>query len=276
MGRKALTQEEKDKKVAETQALRASSNLITHLEDLRLKVINTPSFQRKVGDRVKLGMIESSIIAEVLDGGKIYLLNQIHTEKIKGNPVKTHRQVYVAWQDVQNYQTPGEIKATEKFSYSDDVRMSQFNTHLDGIVARYYNNTNMNPEYQREAVWDLSDKVALIDSVFNNVDIGKFTFIRLPFNPDPHSFQYEILDGKQRLQALVDFVEGRFEYRGKKFQELHPMDQHHFESHSVVMTETDNLTFKQKCQYFLKLNTSGKPQSQEHMEKIRQMAKNSK
>jgi hypothetical protein len=188
-----------------------------------------------------------------------------------GNPITTTYQAYVPWHDVTNYKTLEEQKQTEQFSYSDEIRVSQRTVDLSGILNRYYNKTNMNPEYQRGDAWTLEDKVALIDSIYNNVDIGKFTFIVLPYSAK--GYEYEILDGKQRLQAIVDFTEGRFEYRGKKYQDMHPMDLNHLDRYLVVMSETESLTLKQKCNFFLKLNVTGKPQSKEHLNKIRKMAK---
>lgn len=35
----------------------------------------------------------------------------------------------------------------------------------------------MNPNYQRDLVWDLKDKELLIESIFEGIEIGKFTFI---------------------------------------------------------------------------------------------------
>ena len=271
MARTKKTPEQKAEKQAQDAVASAKASLDFQLQEIRSKLINEPTIIRKVGDNVQYGNIEKSIVTEVLDDGKIYLLHQKYLHNNYGKHVPMERQMYVPWQEVQDFKTPEEQEQTPQLSYRDGVRMSQFNATLDGIVHRYYNKTNMSPEYQRGDVWEASDKVALIDSIFNNVEIGKFAFITLPYSRD--GFQYEILNGKQRLQSIIDFVEGRFEYKGKKFRELHRLDQHHLRNYSVLMTETENLTLEQKCKYFLKLNTTGKPQSQEHMDKIRKMIK---
>ena len=67
----------------------------------------------------------------------------------------------------------------------------------------------------RGNVWDIEDKVKLIDSIFNNIDVGKFAFIKVPYKDNSPS--YECLDGKQRVTALIEFYEGRFEYKGLKY-----------------------------------------------------------
>ena len=70
----------------------------------------------------------------------------------------------------------------------------------------------MNPEYQRDYVWSEEDKVDLIDSIMHHRDIGKFVFVENPFD---HSKErggdsYEVLDGKQRINAIIGFINGEF------------------------------------------------------------------
>ena len=79
----------------------------------------------------------------------------------------------------------------------------------------------MNPDYQRDYVWELSDKQLLIDSIFNNIDIGKFAFIHLDYKTwNKTGYAYEILDGKQRLKTIIDFYENRFSYKGIYYNDL--------------------------------------------------------
>lgn len=62
-------------------------------------------------------------------------------------------------------------------------------------------------------------------------------------------------------------------YKGKHYSELNWKDRCHFKNYSVSRAETgkDEITQEKKLRYFLKLNTSGKPQDQEHMEKVKKM-----
>ena len=39
----------------------------------------------------------------------------------------------------------------------------------------------MNPDYQRGLVWDEENKTLLLNSIFNNIEIGKFSFIKLNY-----------------------------------------------------------------------------------------------
>lgn len=80
---------------------------------------------------------------------------------------------------------------------------------------------NPNPPYQREGnVWSNDKKQLLIDSIVNKYDIPKFYFHHIP-GKDKDGFLNAIIDGKQRFETILDFVDGKvslpkgFVYRGE-------------------------------------------------------------
>ena len=68
----------------------------------------------------------------------------------------------------------------------------------------YHSGVDFDVDYQCEHVWELTDKVVLIDSIFNNIDIGKFVFVWRDFGVKEKL--YEIVDGKQRLLTIKEFL----------------------------------------------------------------------
>lgn len=70
----------------------------------------------------------------------------------------------------------------------------------------------LNPSYQRMGdVWTTEKKQLLIDSILNDYDLPKIYFYGL--NPDKQietGFNYSVVDGRQRLEAIWGFIEGRF------------------------------------------------------------------
>ena len=118
----------------------------------------------------------------------------------------------------------------------------------------------------------MEQKLSLLDSIFNSIDIGKFTFIRKDFREDI-KFHYEILDGKQRLSTICEYYEDRFAWRGKKFSELCATDARHFCGFPIIQGEVSELTEQQIYKLFIKMNTSGTPVSKEHLDKIKSLIK---
>lgn len=68
----------------------------------------------------------------------------------------------------------------------------------------------VNRTYQRKLVWSIEEKRALISSVLHEYPIPLFLFVNTPSGR-------EILDGMQRLEALMSFIEQRYTYEGKYF-----------------------------------------------------------
>jgi uncharacterized protein with ParB-like and HNH nuclease domain len=132
----------------------------------------------------------------------------------------------------------------------------------------YFFGVNFEPDYQRDYVWELEDKIALIDSIFNNVDIGKFAFIKKGYSED---YLYEVLDGKQRMRAILDFYEDRFQYKGFYYSDLSYEDQCHINYYNINVAEASEMTKEQTLRYFLMLNTGGKQMAKEQLEKVRHM-----
>ena len=66
---------------------------------------------------------------------------------------------------------------------------------------------NLSPAYQRiSGVWDLRKRRLLIDSIVNGVDLPKIYFHEL--NPSVGAQGYAVVDGKQRLESMFDFLDG--------------------------------------------------------------------
>ena len=63
-----------------------------------------------------------------------------------------------------------------------------------------------NPDYQRPAVWTLSQKQLLIESILRGYDIPKLYWREVSTNPK----NYEVVDGQQRLRAIWEFLDNQY------------------------------------------------------------------
>jgi Protein of unknown function DUF262 len=71
---------------------------------------------------------------------------------------------------------------------------------------------DLNPPYQREGgIWGVDTLANLIDSIINGLDIPKLYFevaTSRRFTPEGLTYQYAVIDGKQRLEAITSFLSG--------------------------------------------------------------------
>lgn len=66
---------------------------------------------------------------------------------------------------------------------------------------------DFNPPYQRvSGLWDKAGKQLFIDSLINEFDIPKFYVHK----NSESGYQYAIIDGKQRLQSIFEFIDNNF------------------------------------------------------------------
>lgn len=72
----------------------------------------------------------------------------------------------------------------------------------------------VNRNYQRKLVWSLEEKVKFIDSISKGYPVPLFLVAEIDYEGKK---RYEIIDGMQRLEAIVSFIEGNYHLYGKYF-----------------------------------------------------------
>ncbi|NOI32021.1 DUF262 domain-containing protein [Vibrio coralliilyticus] len=79
------------------------------------------------------------------------------------------------------------------------------------------------PTWQRGLVWTIEQKIAFIESVFMGYDLGSVMINELHW-PDGQKASTPmseiIIDGQQRISALVSFVENEFPINGLYWKDL--------------------------------------------------------
>ena len=257
--KKELTVEEK--------LAQEKQNALNNIER-ELAYINEPSYYFSIGDKVRYGNLKESVVDEILYDGKVYGLKCIATNNNYGNPYDYETYRVASWTEVR----PLGSGDTE-FAENQDVRLYFNNSHIESLIHKHYHfGVDFNPDYQRGYVWTQEDKELLLDSVFKNIDIGKFVFIRLSDAEwMERNFGYEILDGKQRLSTLIEFYENKLAYKGKYFNDLSGKDKGVFKSHTVSVAEVNETDKKTVLKYFLMLNRTGKAMDKTHLKAIEDM-----
>lgn len=228
-----------------------------------------PTYKFNVGDKVSIGNIKDAVILESLENGKVYKIDYTGVNNNYGHPIiKEHETNYWDWLSIR----PLQDRIGEGFIKNDDLRLHYSQCQISEIFGKKYHfGLEMDADYQRDYVWELEDKQKLIDSIFNNVDIGKFVFIHLEWEEHPLNYSYEVLDGKQRINAITEFYENRFAYKGFFFNQLSKREQWHLREYHINVAEISKITKEQKIRYFLLLNTSGKVMDAEHLKNVEKM-----
>lgn len=226
-----------------------------------------PTRRFEVGDSVAIGNLQNVTVTEVLFDGLAYVIHYDYMGESYGRPDRKVGDGVWAWTEIF---AVGKRSKEAPLRVKNDIFINYYQADVSSLIHKvYYPGVDFNPEYQRDLVWTLEQKLSLIDSIFNNVDIGKFTFIKHDYGRQP--FFYEILDGKQRLSTICEFYEDRFKWKGFYFSELNPIDANYFKGTPVSFAEVQDVTEKQILELFVRMNTSGTPIDKQHLDKIKQL-----
>ena len=226
-----------------------------------------PTCFYEIGQTVKFGNFNSLKIIDSKYNKKYYLIEL--TRRTLDNVGSYSREISNIREWHPWYLLRPDSNNQESLIQNSDCRLYFSNRCIDDIIGKAYHfGIDFNPDYQRDFVWTQSDKEKLIDSIFCNIDIGKFCFIKNNYHD---KYLYTVLDGKQRIRAILDYYEGRFPYKGKYFNDLSSLDQTHFEHYMISMAEVDNADRKTILKYFLMLNTGGRIMSEEQLKKVRNL-----
>ena len=257
------------KKVVDVEQQRQnllSNSLKQHEENIAWGITPLkPTRKFKIGEEVLWGAHSQVFIRESYHNGLYYRVEAMNVKRDSKNPPSNEYHI-AEWNELYH---PEQVKETA-FKEEETYRIRFSNSSIDSLLHRVYHaGVDFDVEYQRGHVWKLEDKIALIDSIFNNIDIGKFVFVQRSFSI--MGKLYEILDGKQRLSAICEFYEDRFKYNGFLYSELSAYDKREFEGHPVAYGDLEQPNQKAIYDCFIKLNTCGKPMAHKHIDNVQKL-----
>ncbi len=66
----------------------------------------------------------------------------------------------------------------------------------------------LDPDYQRRAIWGNDKKTAFVESLYMEIMIPPIYVVEIPGEDILDETKYEVVDGKQRLTAIMEFITG--------------------------------------------------------------------
>ena len=116
------------------------------------------------------------------------------------------------------------------------------------------------PPFQRRPVWVSKQKQYLIDTILNDLPIPEIYIQRKTDRNG--NLTYTVVDGQQRIRAILDFIDGRFslpedpnsEWSDCDFNELVDVHKEAFWDYSVVVRELEQVSDIEVRDLFKRLN----------------------
>jgi len=97
------------------------------------------------------------------------------------------------------------------------------------------------PNWQRSLVWAQEQKVAFIDSVYRGYDLGSVMINEPEWNSSETqmlAMSDAVIDGQQRLSAIIGFVNNEFPVNGLHWKDLTRLEQRIFREREIGFKST--------------------------------------
>lgn len=119
----------------------------------------------------------------------------------------------------------------------------------------------LNPDFQRGSVWPPAARTYLIDTILRRLPVPKI-YVRTKVDLQTKRSFREVVDGQQRLRAILDFGNDKFalgpragEYAGKRYSDLPEEEQERFLGYSIAVDQLINASDADVLEVFSRLNS---------------------
>lgn len=142
-----------------------------------------------------------------------------------------------------------------------------FWTHIEDWIDR--EEIDMNPDFQRDYVWNQKQKEQYIEWILRNGNSGRDIYFNHPGWFRSFEGQMVIVDGKQRVEAVIGFLHDQvkaYGYYNSEYEDTFRIMHCGFSVHVA-----DLETRKEVLQWYLDMNTGGTIHTNEEIEKVKEL-----
>lgn len=119
----------------------------------------------------------------------------------------------------------------------------------NGVIG-YNGKLNIRPKYQREFVYDIKKRNAVIETIIKNYPLNVMYWVKNSEN------DFEVLDGQQRTISFCQYVNGEFSLNGRAFHNLTLTEQKQILDYKVMVYFCEG-TESEKLEWFKIINIAG-------------------
>jgi hypothetical protein len=128
------------------------------------------------------------------------------------------------------------------------------------------------PRFQRRNVWKQPQRSFLIDTILRRMPVPPL-FLRSIYDTSRKKVVREVIDGQQRLRAVLDFIDEKYAlsksldtpYSGKKFAALTDEQRSAIMSYKFVCESFDGISDREVLEVLQRLNTYSMPLSKQEL-----------
>ena len=144
-----------------------------------------------------------------------------------------------------------------------------FWTYIEDWIEK--EEVDMNPDFQRDYVWNQPQKEQYVEWILRNGNSGKDIYFNHPGWFRDWDGDMVIVDGKQRIEAVIGFLHDKvkaYGYYNSEYEDNFRIMHCGFSVHVA-----DLKTRKEVLQWYLDMNTGGTVHTNEEVEKVKELLK---
>lgn len=178
------------------------------------KSAGSPAYRFDINESVSLPMYQHGFVRDIIDGGKIYVVQMFESTEYRCYAWPDMRPEY-GYKDIGSiYGKPNPHKPLPVSNYNHTVRF------LLGFL--YFYNVDLTPAYQSHYAWNEARKVAYLADIFAGKNAGEVVFQEVP-SSDPKP-KYQLIKGEQEAITLREFYENRLLYKKACYNDIRAED----------------------------------------------------
>jgi len=128
---------------------------------------------------------------------------------------------------------------------------------------------DMNPDFQRDYVWNQKQKEQYVEWILRNGNSGRDIYFNHPGWFRSFEGKMVIVDGKQRIEAVLGFL--RNEVKAYGYYKNEYTDKYRIIHCSFSVHVADLETREEVLKWYLDMNTGGTIHTDEEVEKVKQL-----
>ena len=156
-----------------------------------------------------------------------------------------------------------EIKKIPMSHYAINVSWDGIEEHLERYSKKF--NLDFSPDFQRDFVWTKEQKTQYIEYILKGGFSGKDIFFNQPGWMNTFEDKMVIVDGKQRLNAVLEFLQNKVKAFGNFYSEFEGRIPSHYE---FIFHINDLKNIKDVYQWYIDLNTGGTVHTDDEIKKV--------
>lgn len=157
---------------------------------------------------------------------------------------------------------------TRAANYRVNVDWQDLEVYLESWQEKTFCPLDIDPDFQRDHVWTEEQQIAYVEFKLRGGQGSDTILLNCPGWMNDFKGPFQLVDGKQRLQAVLDFLHNKIPAFGKYYHEYEGRIPSHI---GFVFAVNDLKTRKDVLNWYLEINTGGTPHTEEEIEKVKNL-----